>query len=1148
MREFFLLKFDGGIIMRGKMGNRRLLRVLVLGALLSTTYIGGAMAADYPLTGDTIEGNHNLAAGTILYRLDGEQKVTALSDVTISSQSTENTSSIIIYSGKSENSSLDLDMNGHSLNIDAKSAGIYITKDNTTINIHNADSIESTVDRHNLVIATKGNGSTINYEANNITFNKSEVFEDNPMLAVGNKNTLSMHAGNDLVFNNYARANTLSAYYGAKIQLEADHNINFNHSYSNTPAVQGLPILYFANNAEATITAGNDINFNRNQYAYLIGLEYGGHAVVTAAGNINFREQAPGYLPVVTAENSANIQLQAQAITGNTQQLVSTTYGSQALLKANEINWVAEGRDMSAYSARYPYKTSMLVAYRGSSKVELQADKNINLAIGVPHTMLYAESGDITLNAGDSIYLHSTGATDERSQASLRVQNGNINLTAGTIIVENEGATAAYADYYGNINFNGETLVDGAGIGAKSIGSGKINFNGETFIYGVGIGASTESDVDPWAEDLSKISFNDDVVIDGAETGAEAKYNSDIVFNKGLVINAEDNAIYAESAGRIQALATDVDKNVKGNMQALNGQIDILFDTPSSSFTGTTEIQNIDKVYVIDDEEEYEDDKELDNYVTYDAVESDSTDDEDDWGDEDDWENPYIEEAPAINIALQNGAVWRVIGDSSLTKLENSSFLNMSDYTHTGTSLTVNNLSGNGDGLVLMDLDWNSNGGLKEKTDNSDYITATESATGTFTLLSEPSLMHLENMDVNDRLYFATLTNSDAVFTSWITQHNVAKGSLYDYIIGLTSETNEVAVSTESTDTTETATGTENAEVTDITEAADTTARVDTRSATDTVTDWFFGTIGYTESPIIPGGKINSQIMYDLATEIDTLNKRMGDARYMSRNVDPDGWWARTTYTHEGRDLYSGHSNRFELGKDYVSSRNDGSTVHQGAVFTYLRSRASFDEGNSKYNRYTGSLYYTWLGNDGQYLDVVGRIGKLGGETHINLIDGDQSDSSFGIWYQQGSVEYGKNYNLKNGWYLEPQAQLQYTHMNSKSYTSNDGIVHGLDSVNSFIGRLGLRLGRDITEKTSWYVKADMIHEFSGDGGINFTSANGLERIDYSRDGKDTWYDIGAGLTAELSHDRSLWFEFERKFGGSYSNSWEFNGGMSWKF
>lgn len=61
-------------------------------------------------------------------------------------------------------------------------------------------------------------------------------------------------------------------------------------------------------------------------------------------------------------------------------------------------------------------------------------------------------------------------------------------------------------------------------------------------------------------------------------------------------------------------------------------------------------------------------------------------------------------------------------------------------------------------------------------------------------------------------------------------------------------------------------------------------------------------------------------------------------------------------------------------------------------------------------------------------------------------------------------------------------------------------------------------------------------------------SADGLERIDYNRDGKETWYDLGVGLQAELSHDRSLWFEFERKFSGSYSNAWEINGGMSWKF
>ena len=79
-------------------------------------------------------------------------------------------------------------------------------------------------------------------------------------------------------------------------------------------------------------------------------------------------------------------------------------------------------------------------------------------------------------------------------------------------------------------------------------------------------------------------------------------------------------------------------------------------------------------------------------------------------------------------------------------------------------------------------------------------------------------------------------------------------------------------------------------------------------------------------------------------------------------------------------------------------------------------------------------------------------------------------------------------------------------------------------------------------------MKGDILHEFSGDGGMILTSANGLERIDYNRDGKDTWYDLGAGLTTELSPASSLWFEFERTFNGSYGRDWELNAGMTWRF
>ena len=1104
--------------MGGKKRKSELLRVLVLSTLLSTSYFGVA-SASYVMNGDTIEGTHELGALDQFYELDGNRKVTALSDVSVISK--EKSKWPIIDGRDNANSSLDWDMGGHSLTIDAKANGIRIDQLNTNVNIHNADNIEGTVDYHNFVAIAKGNGSAVNFQANNnITFNKNDTFTYNPILATVDNNQLSMKAGNDIVFNNYSRGNMIlvdegsNPSEGGKLQMVAGNDITFNQSDNDPQFASSLSLLSLDDYSDTTITAGNDINFSRYKYSPFIDLYRYAKAVITAKGNINFREQASSVASALYAtevQNNSNLTLEAQAITGNMQQMVNAHDTSQVLVKAHNIYWDSQGEDVSELAAEYPAVTSTIVSDNGS-KVELQVDKDIHLSVGMPNTLLYAYGGGghITLNAGDSIYLHSAGQADDASLAAIRALDGTVDLTSdGTITVDSEGKTAAYAETSGNINFNGKTVLSGAGIGAWSTTDSKMGMN-------------------PWSEETSKIIFNDFVTMNPVNTGAKAQYNGDIIFNKGLYIDAEENAFYADSAGNIQALAAGEDKVIKGNMLARNGQIDVLFDTANSSFTGTTEVQNVEKIYPIKDaeyeDEEYGDDEAYgddEEYVDDENLDGDIDADDDgyyDGSDEEEPEYPPVDETPHINIALKNGAVWNVTGDSTLTNLANDAFVNLSDANRTGTGLTAQTLSGTG--TIAMDLDWTSNGGAKEKTANSDYLTVTDSATGTQALVSDKAAMHLDAMGVDDRLYFATLANSDAVFTSPITQRNVQKGHLYDYIIGIDSET-----------------------TTDTTDAVEAVAD---RAAADTTTDWFFGTVGYTESLVVETGRINSQILYDLVTDVDTLNKRMGDVRNM--NTNPDGWWARTTYTHQDRDSYSGHSNRFELGKDFVTSRDDGSVVHQGAVFTYLRSSDSFDNGNGKYKRYSGALYHTWLGNDGRYVDVVGRMGKVMGNSHTFLINGTQSDSSFGTWYQQASVETGKTYDLDDGWYFEPQAQLQYTHMNSKSYTSSDGINHDLDSVNSFIGRLGFRLGQRINDKASWYVKGDILHEFSGDGGIMLTSSNGLERIDYNRDGKDTWYDLGAGLTAELSPASSLWFEFERKFSGTYSNDWEFNGGISWKF
>ena len=1119
--------------MSGRIIRRELLRALVLGALLSTSYMGVGAAADYPITGDTISGNHDLQEQYNLFNLDGNQKVTATSDVTVVSSGTEIENKAAIIDGRNNSgSSLDLNMDGHSLSIESYPYTFYMTSSNHKIDVHDADTISVKAIGRPIMYMPVGSGNEINLQANkDILLTQVKDDFDSPSMSVKGDNTLSLKAGNDIVLHNDVKSNILTVSNKADLQIEAGHDVVFNR----VSAEPYIPNLYVERNANATVNAGNDIIFNRVKNATPIGLRTNATVNLKAKGNIIFHEEQASNPVAINMESDADFQMEAQTISGNMQRMTMVAGGSNFNLKADDLQWGAPvGQSVEAVAPKNdPMLTSMISAGR-SSTVKLDLGNSAKLANEITGTLLYTNFGSLTMNAGDSIYLHNTGyKSDDKFQSLIRLQGGTIDLTAGEgILLDNKGAIAVLSEYYGEVNFNGKTAINGAGIGAFAPGGGIINFNGNTVMSQVGTGASasesgtinfngntvmsqvdigalTETDSDPWAEELTKINFEDDVVIDQAETGVSASYNSDIVFNKGLSIDAKDNAFYTESAGRIQALATGEDKVIKGNMQALNGQIDVLLDTEKSSFTGATELQKIEKVYSWDDEE-YEDDD-----IIY--------DDEEDWDDEDDgddWEMPYVEETPTINLTLKNGAVWNVTGDSTLTNLENDSFVNLSNTDRTGTSLTAQTLSGTG--TMVMDLDWNSNGGAKEKTDNSDYLNVTESATGTQALVTDKASMHLDAMGVDDRLYFATLTNSDAVFTSPITQRNVQKGHLYDYIIGINSET------TATTDT------------------SDTAETVADRAAVDTTTDWFFGTIGYTESPIVETGRINSQIMYDLVTDVDTLNKRMGDVRHM--NTDPDGWWARTTYTHQDRDSYSGHSNRFELGKDFVMTRSDGSTVHQGTVFTYLRSTDSFADGNGKYNRYSGALYHTWLGNDGRYVDFVGRIGKVMGNSHTFLVNGDQSDSSFGTWYQQASVETGRNYDLKDGWYFEPQAQLQYTHMNSKSYTSSDGINHDLDSVYSFIGRLGFRLGQNINEKTSWYVKGDILHEFSGDGGIMLTSSNGLERINYSRDGKDTWYDLGAGLTTELSPASSLWFEFERKFSGTYSNDWEFNGGIAWKF
>ena len=648
-------------------------------------------------------------------------------------------------------------------------------------------------------------------------------------------------------------------------------------------------------------------------------------------------------------------------------------------------------------------------------------------------------------------------------EAVLNGADGAVAQTGGTILFNgpltiHSTATGLTADE-GGITLDGAAVLTAAD-GAIAENGGTILFNGPLTLTSSAAGLTADG---------SNITVDGEAALDTAD-GAVAENEGTILFNGPLTIRSSGTALQAVDGGVIDASAADAEKYIEGHIVADGGSVSLELNKAGSYLTGMTTVSDSAAL----------------SRSAYRNRAADGTD----------------EGTGTLDLNLGTGTVWNVTGDSSLTNLTNNGTVNMRDNSRTGQQLTVNNLSG--EGTLAMDLDWLSNQGTKGATANSDYVTVTDSATGTQTVIADSSAMNLDKMTVNDRLYIASLHNSDAVLTSFIQGRIANKGHLYDPVIGLTHET------------------------------------------TDDTTDWYFTAVDRAESNVVPAANVQNRALFDLATNMDTLNKRLGEARYA--DGENSGMWARWNYRHLGRDSYDGHGNRFELGYDDTDKRDDGSTLRQGLSFSYLKSRTSFAEGQGKYKGYTGSFYQTWLGQKGHYLDVVGRIGKINGEGTTKLFNGDESKSSFGTWYQQASVEWGRKKVLNNQWYIEPQSQIQYTHINGKNYRTSDGISQDFDSMNSFIGRLGFRLGRDIDAKTAWYFKADILHEFAGNRTYNLTSIDGLERLRFDKTNHDTWYDIGAGITAELSNDRSLWLEFERNFNGSYDNEWELNAGMTWRF
>ncbi|MDU4762790.1 MAG: autotransporter outer membrane beta-barrel domain-containing protein [Veillonella sp.] len=275
-----------------------------------------------------------------------------------------------------------------------------------------------------------------------------------------------------------------------------------------------------------------------------------------------------------------------------------------------------------------------------------------------------------------------------------------------------------------------------------------------------------------------------------------------------------------------------------------------------------------------------------------------------------------------------------------------------------------------------------------------------------------------------------------------------------------------------------------------------------------------------------------------------TLTDNMYRPRVLQQG-EPTGIWARVgggkySYTAKGIDTDTTYT-RIQGGYDAKTS--SGWTV--GGQVSYLRGNDDYVfNGTGKEKAFAVGAYgLKDLGNN-QYIHIESQVGRASNDFTVRneigeRLSGETKANAYSI-----GVRYGKTVKLSNGTYIEPQAQLSYTHFGGDSF--NAGRMHVEQSgVSSTAGGLGLEIGKNFGAGNI-YTRVGVNHAFSGTVKTAYTS--GATTKYTSEDMKGTWTDLAFGGRYGFNANNSIFADLSTGLSGDYKAGWSVNAGFTHKF
>ena len=306
-----------------------------------------------------------------------------------------------------------------------------------------------------------------------------------------------------------------------------------------------------------------------------------------------------------------------------------------------------------------------------------------------------------------------------------------------------------------------------------------------------------------------------------------------------------------------------------------------------------------------------------------------------------------------------------------------------------------------------------------------------------------------------------------------------------------------------------------------------------------------------TPSPVVTPGAYDTPQMRGIRSAVvgninawRTMTSDMNRTSQLQQG-SPTGIWARI-----GGGRYNYANDGINTATDYTSIQGGYDTKTSrdwtvGGQVSYLRGSEDYVfNGSGKVKSFAVGAYgLKDLGKD-QYVHVESQVGRISNEfTARNEIgqakSGDVKSNAYSI-----GIRYGKTIKSANGFYVEPQAQLNYTHFGGRDFTAGNVSINQA-GVNSTSGKLGLEVGKQFGNG-NLYTRFAAGHAFTGNVKTTYASGNAEKLTE--QDLKGTWTELAFGGRYGFNTNNSVYADVTTGLSGDYQADWGVNAGFTHKF